>query len=322
MLEQYLLFIIGIFLLIKGASYIVDGASSLATKMNIPIIIIGITIVSIGTTMPELVVNIISAIKGSTEVAFGNIIGSNIANILLIIGLTAVIYPIKVERTTIWKEIPIMLIAIAVLFVVSNSVLIDKVNVNTITRTGGIILLFFFVVFIYYSIKIFKQTRKKLEKTKIEIKKRTNLKIWLMIIGGLVCLFIGGKWAVDGAIFTARQLGLSEFLISASIIAIGTSLPELVTGITAAKKHKTDIVIGNVAGANIFNIFWVLGITAIIAPIAIPSFVNIDIMIMGIATILLLSFIFIGKSKEIERWQGVLFLIMYVGYIIFISLRG
>ncbi len=321
-LEIYILFFVGIFLLIKGADYLVEGASSLATRMHVPTIIIGITIVAIGTTMPELIVNILAAIEGNAEIGFGNIIGSNIANILLVLGITALITPIKVERNAIWKEIPITLIAVAVLFVVSNSVIIDQSHTNLITRTSGIIMLIFFVIFIYYSIEIFKQTRKKLQKASVNIKERNPVLTAGMILGGLVGLFIGGRWVVDGAVTIAQQLGLSQFLISATIIAIGTSLPELVTGITAARKNETGVIVGNVAGANIFNIFWILGITALITPIAVPAFINVDIIFMGIVTLILLFLIFVGKSREIERWQGGVLLALYLAYMVFIILRG
>lgn len=319
---QYILFLVGIYLLIKGADYLVSGASSLAARMKVPTIIIGLTIVALGTTMPELIVNVIAALKGASEVGFGNIIGSNIANILLVLGVTALIYPIKVERTAIWKEIPISFLAVIVLFIVSNYVFIDKITMNTITRSSGLLMLCFFAIFVYYSVQVFKQNKKKLEKREIGIKTKSGIVTSIMIIGGFIGLFIGGKLVVEGAVFVAQQLGLSQFLISATIIAMGTSLPELVTGITAAKKHETGIAVGNVAGANIFNIFWILGITALIAPIAIPSFINTDIIIMGAVTLLLLAFIFIGRKMEIERWQGALFILLYIAYIIFVVIRG
>lgn len=322
MVVTYLLFFLGIILLIKSADYLVRGSSSLAEKIHIPTIFIGITIVSIGTTMPELIVNILAAIKGVPEIAFGNILGSIMANIFLVLGITAIITPIKIERNAVWKEIPLALVAIIILFVVSNSIMIDGVNFNTITRTSGIVMLLFFFVFIYYSIEVFKQTRKKLEKQAIGVKKKSNLIITLMILGGVLGLYFGGKFTVDGAILLAQQLGISEFLISATIIAIGTSLPELTTGIIAARRKETGIVVGNVVGANIFNVFWILGVTAIIAPILVPSFINLDILIAGAATIILLIAVFTGKTRNIERWEGVLFLILYVAYLVFLGIRG
>jgi cation:H+ antiporter len=319
---QYILFFIGIYLLVKGANYLVEGSSSLAAKIRVPTIIIGLTIVAFGTSMPELIVNVVAALKGSTQVAFGNIIGSNIANILLVLGLTAIVYPLKVESSIVRKEIPFSILAVIVLFIVSNYVLIDKINITTLTRVSGLVLLCFFGIFIYYTLDMAKKSKRKIEKKEIGIKSRPILLIITMILGGLVGLFIGGRLVVEGAIFTARQLGLSEFLISATIIAIGTSLPELVTGITAAKRKKPSLTMGNAVGSNIFNIFWILGVTAIIAPIIIPSFINIDIILLGAFSLLLFAFVFIGKQYEIERWQGFVFVFLYIAYLAFIIIRG
>jgi len=319
---EVILFFVGIALLIKSADFLVEGSSSFAKKLGVPTLMIGLTIVAFGTSMPELIVNIIAAIKGSTEVAFGNIIGSNIANILLVLGLTAIICPIKIQHSTVWKEIPFALLAVIVLFVVSNHVLIDKINVSSLTRVGGIIMLCFFIIFIYYAVELAKRNKAQLEDKKMKIVKRKNFAIVLMILGGLVGLYLGGKWTVEGAIFIAQQLGLSEFLISATIIAVGTSLPELITGITAAKKKDVDLAVGNVVGSNIFNIFWILGITSIIAPIIIPAFINIDIIILMAVTFLLFLFLFIGKRHELERWQGFIFIALYLAYLAFIGIRG
>ncbi|MBU0959591.1 MAG: sodium:calcium antiporter, partial [Nanoarchaeota archaeon] len=208
------------------------------------------------------------------------------------------------------------------LFILANSTIIDGSSSNMITRTSGIIFLLFFSVFLYYSIEVFKQTRKKLTKKGANIKKRSPLLITAIIVGGLIALIIGGKWTVDGAVQIANLFGLSQFLISATVIALGTSLPELATAITAAKRNETGIIVGNVAGANIFNIFWIIGITAIIAPIAVPEFINMDIAFMGIATLLLLGFIFVGKRGQIERWQGIIFIILYAAYVLSVILRG
>jgi cation:H+ antiporter len=327
---EYILFVLGIVLLIKGADYLVKGSSSLAKKLGIPTLIIGLTIVALGTSTPELVVNILAALKGSTEVAFGNIIGSNIANILLVLGIVAIICPIKVKSSTIWKEIPFALLGVVVLFVASNYFLIDKITINSLTRVSGIIFLCFFLIFIYYAFGLAKRHKVQLDQGKkevikhqdIDIEKHKNITIFLMVLGGLIGLYFGGKWVVEGAIFMAQQLGLSEFLISVTIIALGTSLPELVTGITAAKKKDTELAVGNSVGSNIFNIFWILGITAIIAPIAIPNFINLDIVFLGIATFLLFLSLFIGKKHELERWQGYVFVILYIAYIAFIIIRG
>jgi cation:H+ antiporter len=319
---EYILFVLGIFFLVKGADYLVDGASSLGYKLGVSTLVIGLTIVAFGTSMPELVVNIVAALNGSTDVAFGNIIGSNIANILLVLGVVAIISPIKVKRSTVWKEIPFALLSVVVLFVVSNYLLIDKINIGSLTRVSGLVLLSFFAIFIYYTIDLARKNRQKVEKSKLGIVKMSNYQIFFLIVLGLVGLYFGGKWAVEGAVFIAQQFGLSEFLISATVIAIGTSLPELVTGIAAARKKETGLAVGNSIGSNIFNIFWIFGVTALVAPILIPSFINLDLVILFSVTLLLFVFLFIGKKHELERWQGYLFLLLYLAYLVFIVLRG
>ncbi|MCK4552742.1 hypothetical protein KAT80_00885 [Candidatus Pacearchaeota archaeon] len=181
---EYILLVIGIGILIKGADFLVEGSSSLAQKFKVPTLVIGLTIVAFGTSMPELIVNILAVLKGSTEVAFGNIIGSNIANILLVLGITAIICPIKIERSTIWKEIPFALLAVVVLFIVSNYLLIDKINLSSLTRVSGLLMLCFFGIFIYYTIELAKKSKKQLDNQELEIKKHSNWIISLMILGG------------------------------------------------------------------------------------------------------------------------------------------
>lgn len=322
MITVYILFILGIILLIKGADWLVDGASSLAKKLGVSTLVIGLTVVAFGTSMPELIVNIMAAINNASGVAFGNIIGSNISNILLVLGATALIYNLKIKKTIIKKGIPFAFLSVIVLLVLANK------KSGFITRLDGIIMLLFFAIFLYYTYEIFTSSKnrraKRAEKKskKIEIQKHSNLIISLMLIGGLIALYFGGIWTVKGAVFIAKQFGLSQFLISATIIAIGTSLPELITSITAALRKDADMAIGNIIGSNIFNILWVLGITSIISPIAIPSFIIIDIIILAVITLLLFSFMFFGKKEELEKHQGILFILLYLAYIIFIVLRG
>jgi len=319
---EYILFAIGIFLLIKGAGLLVDGSSSLAKRMRISTLVVGLTIVAFGTSTPELIVNLISALKGSSDIAFGNIIGSNIANILLVLGITAIIFPIKVKRSTIWKEIPFALLAVVILFILSNYFLIEGVKVNSLTRVSGLILLAFFAIFLYYTFDLAKKSRDKIKKEDFVVKKHTKLQIFLLIVSGLVGLYFGGKWVVEGAIFVAQQFGWSEFLISATVIAIGTSLPELATGIAAARRKDPGIAVGNVVGSNIFNILWILGITAVVAPIRIPGFINFDLILIGFITFLLFIFLFLNKKHELKRWQGIVFVLSYIAYIVFIVMRG
>jgi cation:H+ antiporter len=318
----YILFVAGIILLIKGAGFLINGASSLAKKFGVPTLVIGLTIVAFGTSMPELIVNIISAIKETTEVAFGNIIGSNLSNILLILGIMAIVYSLKVERSTIWKEIPFAFLAVLVLFIVSNDFIIDKISVFSLARVDGLIMLCFFAIFLYYALELARRNKAHLESETIKIKTHKGHTIFFMIAAGLVGLFFGGKWTVEGAVYIAQQFGLSQFLISATIVAIGTSLPELVTSITAALKKEVGLAVGNIVGSNIFNIFWILGVTSIIAPVTIPDFINVDILFLVFVTFLLFLFMFIGKKHELQKWQGVVFVTLYVGYIVFLIVRG
>jgi len=319
---EYILFVIGIFLLIKGADYLVDGSSSLAKKFKVPTLVIGLTIVAFGTSMPELVVNVIAGLKGSGDIAFGNIVGSNIANILLILGITASIYSVKVHKSTTWKEIPFALLAVIVLFVFASTMVLDRLNLNSIFRFQGILLLLFFGIFLYYVFELAKRNKAQMEDDKLEIKKLSSMKIFLYIIVGLVALYFGGKWTVEGAVSLARLIGMSEYFISLTIVAIGTSLPELITSIIAAMKKDVDLAVGNIVGSNIFNIFWILGVSALITPIAIPTFAIIDLSILLGITALLFLFMFIGKKHELEKWQGIVFVLMYVAYIIYLIMRG
>jgi len=328
MIIELILFALGIVFLIKGAGYLVEGSSSLAKKLGVSTLVIGLTIVAFGTSMPELIVNIIAAAKNASGVAYGNIIGSNISNILLVLGVTALICNVRARYSTVWKEIPFALLAVLILFVLSNKIF-NGVRVLLLDRADGLILLFFFGIFIYYTNeliyqnKLKKKIKKKKEKINEEkIPKLSNTKIILMILGGLIGLYFGGKWTVGGAVFLAQQFGLSQFLISATVIAIGTSLPELVTSITAALKKNVDLAIGNIVGSNIFNILWILGITSIISPIKIPAFINLDIAILLIVTSLLLLFMFTGKKQQLEKRHGIYFIILYVLYVTFLILRG
>jgi cation:H+ antiporter len=323
MVLEYILLAIGILFLVKGADLLVSGSSTLAKKFKIPTLIIGLTIVAFGTSLPELVVNVFAALNGTTEVAFGNIIGSNIANILLVLGILAIIRPIEVESSTVWKQIPFALLGAVVLIIFSNYLLLDSIHLENLTRVSGIIMLCFFAIFIYYVIDLARRSRSKIENKDFDIKvKRKGYIAAIMILVGLAGLFFGGKWVVEGAVHIAQQFGMSEFLISATIIAIGTSLPELVTGLTATFKKNAELAVGNSVGSNIFNIFWILGITALIAPIIIPQFINFDMIFLILVTFLLFIFMFLGKRHRLDRWQGVLFLLLYMGYIAFIIIRG
>jgi cation:H+ antiporter len=311
----YVLFIIGFVILIKGADLLVDGAASVAKTFNISSIVIGLTIVAFGTSTPELVVNIFASIKGNSEIAIGNILGSNIVNIFFILGISAVIHPIVAKENTAWKEIPLSLLAAILIGVLANDVLIDGGTFSGLTRIDGIVFISFFIIFMYYTFGISKVTG---DEENIEIKLLSSGKAALFILGGLGGLIVGGKWIVDGAVKIAELFDVSQSLIGLTVVAIGTSLPELATSAVAAYKKQADIAIGNVIGSNIFNTFWILGVSAIIRPLPFSRDSDPDILMNIGASTLLFVILFIGKRHIVERWQGYLMIAIYIGYIVFL----
>lgn len=314
----YILFVIGFFFLIKGADYLVDGSSSLAHRAGISQLVIGLTIVSFGTSAPELLVNIIASLKGASDVGIGNVLGSNIANIFLILGVAAAIYPLRIKKSTTWKEVPLNFLSALVLLALANDALIDGAGTSVLTRSDGIILILFFIIFVYYTIGLAKAEKNH----NGEIPKHGILKSLVMVLVGIVALALGGQWVVNGAIEIAKQLGLSEALIGLTVVAVGTSLPELATSAVAAYKKNADIAIGNVVGSNLFNIFWVLGLSALIKPLPFRPEINTDILVYLGAAVMLFAFAFTGKKNHVSRFDGGLFLVCYLFYIIFLIARG
>jgi len=311
----YILFVVGFVLLISGANLLVEGSASIAKKLNISSIVIGLTIVAFGTSAPELIVNIFASVQGNTEIAIGNILGSNIVNILLILGVSSIIYPLATKENTVWKEIPLSLLAAILLGVMVNDTLIDGGTFSGLTRIDGIVFIAFFIIFLYYTFGISKVSG---ENTDLEIKDMSYMKSSLYIVGGLLGLVIGGKWIVDGAIKIAEGFNVSQSLIGLTVVAIGTSLPELATSAVAAYKKQSDIAIGNVVGSNIFNIFWILGFSAVINPLPFSKDSVIDIIMTIVASLILFLIMFIGKKHTVERWQGVIMILMYVGYVAYL----
>ena len=320
MLTAIILLLIGLVILILGAEGLVRGASSISKKAGIPPLVIGLTIVAFGTSAPELIVNIFSAVKGTTDIAIGNIIGSNISNMLLILGISALIVNLKVQKSTTWKEIPFAALSVLMLFVMANDKIFDKAGADILTRTDGLVLLGFFAIFMYYTIELFKKGNE--DSSGDEIKTYSYPISVLLAVGGLVFLFFGGKLLVDQAVILAKLAGLSEIFIGLTVVAIGTSLPELATSVIAAKKGESDIAIGNVVGSNIFNVFWILGITSTIRPLPLNLNANIDILICLMVTLALFVAMFIGKKQKLEKWQGILFVLSYFIYIIYLIKRG
>lgn len=312
---SYLLLTGGLVLLIFGSNWLVDGASSLARKLNISDIVIGLTVVAFGTSSPELVVNLIASFNGNTDIAIGNILGSNIFNILAILGITALFLPVAVKNNTVWKEIPFSILAIVIVAFIANDVLIDGYQKNEISRIDGLVLLGFFSIFMAYTFILAKQSGPLMEVEEVIM---STPKSGLYVIVGLAGLFFGGRFLVMGAVDIARTLGMTESVIGLTVVAAGTSLPELATSITAALKKNSDIAIGNVVGSNIFNLFFILGISAVIRPLPFSVSSNFDIIAVLVASLLMFLFVFIRKGRKIDRLEGAFFLILYLAYTIYI----
>ncbi len=319
------LFIIGFAALIKGADYLVDGSASIARKLGISSLVIGLTIVAFGTSAPELVVNVIAGAKGNTDLAIGNVLGSNISNTLLILGVAALIYPVLVKESTIWKEIPFSFLAVIVLFLMANDALFDGYNGSQISRADGLVMLSLFTVFVVY---LFGMAKKGILDPGLDhehIETETSWVSLSKIVLGIVGLTLGGKWIVDGAIYFGASWGFSEAFMGLTFLAIGTSLPELATAIAAARKKHPDIIIGNVIGSNIFNILLVLAVTSTITPLKFSINLNHDITIVIATTFLLFIFLMQGKEdhkNKLLRWQGVIFVTLYVVYLGYLVYRG
>lgn len=307
MLLYIILIIVGFALLIVGADFLVDGASGIAKKFHIPEIIIGLTIVSIGTSMPELFVSITSAIDGYSDMALGNVIGSNLCNLLLILGLSSLIKPVDFQEETRKYEIPMCLLFTIILMIFSNTS-------GGISRIEAVILLVLFVLFIAYTIYMGKKKSKEDSKVVEEKNKNKTIKNIILIILGIVGLKFGGDFVVNNAVNIAQMFNISEKVISLTILAIGTSLPELVTSVTAAIKGNSDIAIGNIIGSNIFNILLILGVSSVIKPITFNSSYNMDLSILCISMVILALFPIIPPKDKMSRANGLIYVLMYGAY--------
>ncbi len=309
MFLSVVLIIIGFVLLIVGADILVDGSSGIAKKFHIPEIIIGLTIVSIGTSMPELFVSITSALDGYSDMAIGNIIGSNLCNLLLILGLSATIKPVVFQKETRLYEIPMCLLVTIVLMYFCNSQ-------GGISRLEAVILLVLFCAFIGYTIYMGrKESKKEIVEIQTEEKKNSILKNIVFVLLGIFSLKFGGDLVVDNAVNVARYFNWSEKLISLTILAVGTSLPELVTSVTAAVKGNSDIAIGNIIGSNIFNILLIIGVSAFITPITYNFSYNFDFSVLIASSIILAIFPFIPPKDKMSRFNGIVYLFIYVAYL-------
>ncbi|MBD7984894.1 calcium/sodium antiporter [Sporosarcina sp. Sa2YVA2] len=315
----YILLLVGFALLIKGADYFVDGASGIARLLRVPPILIGLTIVAFGTSSPEATVSIIAALQGTAGVAVGNVVGSNIFNITLVIGVAAFLYPLKVQSDSIKKEIPFTLLASVALLIVMSDVALQGLGGNMITRADGLIFLLFLAIFMYYVIDNGLKSRSDAVDSPVPENVRWGKNVFITLIG-LVAIIIGGQFVVSNGTKIAYSLGMSETLVGLTIIAIGTSLPELVTSITAALKKQSEIAIGNVIGSNIFNILFVLGVSSVISPLSVSGEVLTDVVFMIILTIVLL--IFARTGYKIGKVEGIVLTAAYVLYLVYIIIRN
>ena len=317
----YLLLLVGFAVLIKGADWLVDGAATFARIVGISDLVIGLTIVAFGTSLPELIVSVMAAAQGNTGIAIGNVVGSNIANILLIIGLAAVINPVQASKSTVRKEIPFCMLAAVLVGILPNDAAIDHAAQNYLGRIDGLVLLCFFIVFMYYVFEIIRAETS--QRTEAPQPDRAIVRPLLKVVAGLFGLIVGGRWVVQGAVAVAEAFNVGEDVIGLTVVAVGTSLPELATSAVAAYRKNSDIAIGNVVGSNIFNVFFVLSITGVLHPIPLDARNNIDILFMILVTLLLFFTMFRGKPRyTVHRVEGIFFLVLYACYRGYQASRG
>lgn len=318
---NWILLIAGFLLLLKGADWLVSGSSCLARKMGVSELVVGLTVVAFGTSTPELFVNIFASAQGNAEIAIGNVLGSNIFNILLILGVSSMIYPLAVTKGTVWKEIPFSLLAVVILGALANDTLFDRAGSSALSRIDGIVFIAFFAIFLYYIMSIAKVTGHSSGGGEGGVGGGLKGHV-IKVAGGLAALVTGGKLVVDGAVGIAMHLGISETLIGFTIVAAGTSLPELATSAVAAYRKKPDIAIGNIVGSNIFNIFFILGISTLIRPLPVTAQINTDIFVLMGSSLLLFFLMFVGKKHHLERRNGIILILLYAAYVAFLVKRG
>lgn len=329
---NYILLLIGFALLVKGADYFVDGSSNIAKKLRIPSLIIGLTIVAFGTSAPEAAVSITASINGQNGMAIGNVIGSNIFNLLMVIGASGIIKPLLVEKSILSREFPFTLLISIILIILSSDILFFNSSINTINRIDGIILLILFIVFLYYLINSAMKNRKEslcdtetsadLDMSNIKSieKSNTMIKSILISVIGIAAIIFGGNLVVDSASNIASSFGVSDQLIGLTVVSIGTSLPEFVTSIIAATKGESDLALGNVLGSNIFNILFVIGASALISPMTVDPKLIINGAIMILSTILVYFYAY--RKNDISKFESITLSLLYfgyMGYLIFIA---
>lgn len=314
-----LLLLLGLVVLIKGAGFLVEGASVIASRFGISPLTIGLTVVSLGTSMPEMLVSLTSALQNKPDLAIANVIGSNIANVLLVLGFAAIIRPLPVRNSTVVSEIPFSLSAALLLGFVANAHLFSESSELSISHLDGAILLFFFLLFMLYVYKTSKISGKPVHRVEPD---GTMTRALSFITLGAVGLYFGGQWVVDGAVDLARNWGLNDALIGLTIVAIGTSSPELVASAVAAYRNQADIAVGNIVGSNIFNLLWVLGLTSSIVELPFEVVSNIDLLVVvGSSSMIILAMVASGNNT-LRRSHGILFVGLYIAYLAYVVFRG
>ena len=319
MIWNIFILVAGLALILVGANALTDGAASVAKRFKISDLIIGLTIVAFGTSAPELVISLLSSIQGSAEMAIGNVVGSNIFNILMIIGCTAMVLPIQVGQGTMSKEIPLVILSSFVLAFMANDIWLDGGSSNVIGRADGLVLLACFLIFMRYTFSIARNQEGETEEQKI-----AEMPVWrssVYILGGLAGLIFGGQWFVEGASGIASSLGVSDSIIGLTLVAGGTSLPELATSVTAALKKNPGIAIGNVIGSNLFNLFFVLGCSASVSPLPMGNINNIDILVLVLSSVLFWLVGWFFKKRTITRIEGALLVVCYIAYTTYLIMQ-
>ncbi|MBQ4380451.1 MAG: calcium/sodium antiporter [Bacteroidaceae bacterium] len=318
-------FLAGLFLIVKGADWLTDGAASIARRFGIPTLVIGLTIVAIGTSAPEFVVSMLGAIHKSPDIAIGNVVGSNIFNILGMMGATALISPILLTRGNVMRDLPIMNLAVGALFVMlADTILDEEATLNYLSRAEGLILLCFFTIYMYYTFWLAKKEKKKKNANANETKDKSR-NLWLSVLiflVGLGCLIGGGELMVDGASGIARSLGVSDAIIALTIVSIGTSAPELATSIAAARKGDNAMAVGNVVGSVVFNTLLILGASSLVYPLPMKGITYIDLSVEMGAALLFWLFSYIGRKRFIiTRLEGAIMVLLQIGYYVWLVIN-
>ena len=318
-MTEGLLLLLGLGVLVKGADFLVKGASSLATHFGVSNLAIGLTVVSFGTSMPEMLVSLTSGLQNKPDLAIANVIGSNIANVLLVLGFAAIIRPLPVKNSTVVSEIPFSLSAALLLGFLANAHLFENRTEMVISRMDGMVLLSFFLLFMFY---VYKNSRITKRTANLVASNGTVVPAIASITGGTLALYFGGQWVVEGAVGLAQIWGINDALIGLTIVAIGTSSPELVASAMAAYRNQTDIAVGNIVGSNIFNLLWVLGLTSSIVELPFEVVSNTDLLVViGSSTLIILALIS-SRNNTVTRSHGILFIGLYIAYLAYVVARG